>query len=172
MLTKIKHEVYRGLILTLYFTIFFIALDYFHYATLKVAKDVTNDILILGVVKAGLCAKFLMISQQIFPIKLNSNYPLIIHIFRRSLLYVIMVIILMALEEIVMARIHHENILNSITGLKPGSGIMFSSLAFLYWVMVVPYAMFSALNTYWGDNKLVKLFLSTSITNIKSNQMN
>ncbi len=162
MINKLKHEITRWLILSAYFTVFFVALDYFQYATLKMAHDVTTGMIVLGVVKAGLCAKFLMISQKIFPIRLNNNHPLIMHILRRSLLYVIMVVVLMAIEETVIAKFHHKDILNSITGLTPGSGTMFLSLMFLYWIMVVPYAMFSALNDYWGDNKLVKLFLSKS----------
>lgn len=161
MFTRLKYEMYRGLILTTYFTVFFIALDYFHYAVLKVADDVTSGMMLIGIVKAALCAKFLIVSQTIFPIRFSNKHTLIVHILRRSVLYVLMVIVLMAIEEAVVAKfIQHKDIISSVTGLKPGTGTMFLSLAFLYWIMVVPYAILSALNTYYGNNKLVKLLLS------------
>jgi hypothetical protein len=70
------------------------------------------------------------------------------------------VVILIALEETIVATYHHHNILNSITGLKVGSGMLFLSLICLYWIMVIPYTMFSAINTLLGKNKLKKIFLS------------
>ena len=155
-----KDNLARLLILISYFMVFFVALDFFKYSILTVASVVSTASIVTAIIKAVICAKFLIISQHILPIRVDSKSPLILHILRRSFLHVVIVVILIALEETIVATYHHHNILYSITGLKVGSGMLFLSLICLYWIMVIPYTMFSAINTLLGKNKLKKIFLS------------
>mgnify|MGYP000196171587 FL=1 len=149
----LKYEILKIWILSFYFTVFFIAISYFRFAILKTAQVPFTDFG-LGVVKAIICAKFLLVSQAIYPIKLNDGKSMIWHILGRSLLYVLLVTILIAIEEGIMARIHGKNIWDSITGLSPGSIHIFFSLDILYWLMVVPYVVFSAISQSIGMSSL------------------
>ncbi|RTL10273.1 MAG: hypothetical protein EKK54_11645 [Neisseriaceae bacterium] len=150
---KLKYEILKIWILSFYFTVFFIAISYFRFAILKTAQVPFTDFG-LGAVKAVICAKFLLVSQAIYPIKLNNGKSMLLHILGRSLLYVLLVTILIAIEEATMAKFHGKNILDSITGLRPGSIHIFFSLAILYWLMVVPYVVFSAISQSIGVSSL------------------
>ena len=155
---KLKYEILKIWLLSFYFTVFFIAISYFRFAILKTAQVPFTDFG-LGVVKAVICAKFLLVSQAIYPIKLNDGKSMLLHILGRSLLYVMLVTILIAIEEAIMAKIHGKNILDSITGLSPGSIHIFFSLDILYWLMVVPYVVFSAISQSIGVSSLRVIFL-------------
>ncbi len=158
---KLKYEILKIWVLSFYFTVFFIAISYFRFAILKHAQVLYTDFG-LGVVKAIVCAKFLLVSQAVYPIKLNDGKSIILHIIGRSLLYVMLVTMLIAIEESIMAKIHGKNILHSITGLSPGSLHIFFSLDILYWLMVVPYVVFSAIMQSIGVNSLRAIFLGHS----------
>ena len=158
---KLKYEILKMWVLSFYFTVFFIAISYFRFAILKTAQ-VPFTAFGLGVVKAIVCAKFLLVSQAVYPIKLNDGKPMLLHILGRSLLYVMLVTILIAIEEAIMAKIHGKNILDSITGLSPGSIHIFFSLDILYWLMVVPYVVFSAISQSIGVSSLRVILLGHS----------
>lgn len=164
LISKIKHEIIKVWILSFYFAMFFIAISYFRYAILKQAEVPYTDFG-MGVIRALVCAKFLMISETLYPIRLNDGKPAILHILGRSLLYAFLVTVLIALEEAVMAHIHGQHILDAITGLRPGSVQVFFSLEILYWLMVIPYVLISALIKAFGIEPL-----SILLFNVKSHQ--
>lgn len=168
---KLKYEILKMWVLSFYFTVFFIAISYFRFAVLKHAQVPYTDFE-LGFVKAVICAKFLLVSQAVYPIKLNDGKSIMLHIIGRSLLYVMLVTILIAIEESIMAKIHGKNILDSITGLKPGSIQIFFSLDILYWLMVVPYVVLSAIMQSIGVNSLRAIFLGNNKSKLKEDDVN
>ena len=158
---KIVPEIIKAWVLTFYFAVFFIAISYFRFAILQHAQVEYTDFY-LGILKAAICAKFLLISQAIYPIKVRDGKPLIWHILHRSIIYVLLVILLIAIEETVVAKIHGHSF-HSITGLAPGTLNLFFSLVILYWLMVIPYVMYSALEQYLGNKKLTVILFRTHI---------
>lgn len=158
--SKIKTELIRAWSLTFYFAIFFIAISYFRFAVLQHAEVPYTDFY-LGVIKAAVCAKFLLISQALYPLKVHDGKPLIGHILSRSVLYVLIVIILVAIEEYIVAKIHGTLPEHAITGLEAGTLNLFFSLTILYWLMVIPYVMYSAIDKYIGEQKLTTILFKT-----------
>lgn len=63
---KLKYEILKIWVLSFYFTVFFIAISYFRFAILKHAQVPYTDFG-LGIVKAIVCAKFLLVSRQYIP---------------------------------------------------------------------------------------------------------
>lgn len=153
--SRIKTEMIKAWSLTFYLAIFFTAISYFRFAVLQHAEVPYTDFY-LGIIKAAICAKFLLVSQAIYPIKVRDGKPLVWHILHRAVAYVIIVVILIAIEESVVAKIHGHT-LHSITGLAPGTINLFFSLVILYWLMVIPYVMYSALDQYIGEKKLTTI---------------
>lgn len=159
ILHKLKHELIKIWMLSFYFAVFFIAIAYFRFAVLKQAEVPYTDFG-FGIIKAFICAKFLMISQALYPIRLDDGKPAFAHIMGRSFLYVGLVTVLIAIEEAVMARIHGQYLINAITGLRPGTIHLFFSLEILYWLMVVPYVFFTAVSQVYGINSLGSIFFN------------
>ena len=159
IINKFKHEIIKVWVLSFYFSVFFIAISYFRFAILKQA-EVPYTAFGFGIIRALICAKFMMISQAIYPIRLDDGKPAFAHIMGRSFLYVGLVTALIALEEAIRARIHGEHILNAITGLRPGTIHLFFSLEILYWLMVIPYVFFTVISQVYGISSLGSIFFN------------
>lgn len=153
---KIKDEILAIWILTVYLAIFFSAISYLRFAILQHA-GITDTEFWMNAIKAAVCAKFMMISKALYPLKVRPARPLVWHILGRSLAYVVMVTILIGIEEAIVAKFHGKHIVDGITGLEPGSLNMFFALVLLYWLMVIPYITYSAISQALGENRLHKL---------------
>ena len=153
---KIKSEAITIWVLSFYFAVFFIAISYFRFAILQKANVPYTDFY-LGVVKALVCAKFLTIAKAVYPIRITDGKAFVWHILGRSILYVVAVTILIAIEEAIVAKFHGKHILNGITGIEHGTLNLFFALELLYWLMVIPYVTYSALAQSLGENRLRKL---------------
>lgn len=153
---RIKEEIVEIWILTVYLAIFFSAISYLRFAILQHA-GITDSEFWMNAIKAAVCAKFMMISRAVYPLKIHPLRPLVWHILGRSLAYVLMVTVLIGIEEGIMAKIHGKHLAAGITGLEPGSINMFFALVLLYWLMVIPYITYSAIAQALGENRLRKL---------------
>lgn len=94
---KILKEIRRMIILSIYFSVFFLAIIYFRFSILQQAQ-LPYTTCWLGIIKAIVCTKFLMISQAVSPVKITHNKPLIGYIISRSILYVLLVTLLTVIE--------------------------------------------------------------------------
>lgn len=162
-LHKVKNEIIKAWILSVYFAVFFVAISYFRFAVLKQAQVPYTDFW-LGIVKAAVCAKFLLVTQAFYPIKHDDDHSLLFHIFIKSLIYVLIVTLLIGLEEMLVAKYHGKNIYDAVTGLTPGTIHVFFSLELLYWLMVIPYVVYTAIEQHLGHGYLSKLLMKPSNT--------
>lgn len=161
MFTKIKNEVIKVWILSGYFAIFFVAISYFRFAILKQAQVPYTEFW-LGILKAAICAKFLLVTQAIYPLRNNDERKLLFHVFIKSLVYVLLVTLLVAIEESLVAKYHGKSILNAVTGLSPETVHVFLSLELLYWLMVIPYVLYTALEQHLGHGYIGRLLMQPS----------
>lgn len=150
------YELKTLLVLTLYFGIFFVALNYFKFSILQ-KVDVPYAYFGLGLIRALVCAKFMMIGKKVLPIKITPNKPLVGHIINRSIVYLLIVIGLNVIEEILVAKIHGAHIFDAIIGLEAGTINQFFALAILYWIVLVPYVAYSAVSQAMGGIKFYQL---------------
>ncbi len=154
--SKIGDELKTLFVLTLYLGVFFSALSYLKFAILQ-KVDIPYVDFGLGIIRAIVCAKFMMISKTLYPIKTTPNKPLLWHIINRSLLYVLIVIVLNVLEEILMAKIHGTQIINTIIGVEAGTINQFFALVILYWLAIIPYVAYSTVSQAIGGIKFYQL---------------
>lgn len=154
--SKIADELKTLLVLTLYFAVFFVALNYFKFSILQ-KVNVAYDYFGLSLIRAVVCAKFMMVGKTLYPIKVTPNKPLVWHIINRSLVYLLIVIGLNIIEEMLVAKIHGEHIWNSIVGIQAGTINQFFALAILYWIVLIPYVTYSAVSQFMGGVKIYQL---------------
>jgi hypothetical protein len=84
---KIESEAKKALILTVYFGVWFCALAFLGSTTFA-DHPISLSIFGIALIKAGLCAKFMLIAQAIIPIKVSKTHGIIKSLFLESLLVI------------------------------------------------------------------------------------
>jgi hypothetical protein len=147
---QIKEEFIQASLLALYFAVWFCSIALFSFALLREAAIPITPFG-LALIKAGLCAKFMMIGKAIYPLKVDANRGLIKSIFWHSILYLIIVIALSFAESGVDGLLHGKSFLESIASFGHGDPIYIASLSLVYWLILWPYLIFLGLRQSIGD---------------------
>ncbi|CAM3673952.1 hypothetical protein [Polynucleobacter antarcticus] len=147
---KIKDEAKKALFLTAYFGVWFCAISFLGAALLH-----QNPILItmfgFALLKAALCAKFMLLGQAMFPIQLNKEHGIIGSLIGASLFYLVVVLILSALEEGVKALIHGHAFVPALLHFFDLNPMKLAAQSIIYWLIVWPCLIFSGLKLSLGD---------------------
>ena len=157
---NIKHlgeEVQRLSVLFVYFSIWFCALAFLSYSVLRY-EGIPYAHIGFALVKAFLCAKFMLMGQVLYPIQSNRDKPLIGHILLRSIVYVGVVILLSAIESGLEGWIHHRGFISSLANFGNGDPIHILALSLIYWLIVLPYLTFMCLQSIIGSPEMKKIF--------------
>jgi hypothetical protein len=154
---RIKDEFVEAALLALYFAAWFCAIAFFSFAILREAA-VPITPFGLAIIKAGLCAKFMMIGKAIFPLRVNANRGLIKSIFWHSLVYLGIVLALSFTEAGIEGLFHGKSFLESLSSFGHGDPIYIASVAIMYWLILWPYLIVLGMNQTLG-NKTVQTIL-------------
>lgn len=152
----VKEQMLTMLFLTLYFAALFMTVTYLKFGVLQ-KEGIPYTGFGLGLIRAVVCAKFMMIIKHLYPVKIEENKPLIWHILKRSLVYLIIIVLLVVIEEALVAKIHGTSIHNAIIGIAPGTLNQFCALSILYWLTLIPLVTYSALSQAIGIRKFYYL---------------
>jgi hypothetical protein len=147
---RIKDEFVQASLLALYFAAWFCAIAFFTFAVLR-EEAVPITPFGLAIIKAGLCAKFMMIGKAIFPLKVDANRGLIKSIFWHSIVYLLIVIALSFLESGINGLLHGKSFIESIASFGRGDPIYITSIAIMYWLIIWPYLILLGLQQSMGD---------------------
>ena len=151
-------EIKKIFILFIYFAIWFSALAFLSYSILS--KDgIPYAPLSLALIKALLCAKFMLLGQAIYPMESKAKKPLIWQILPRSFVYLLVVLLLSAIEFGLDGWIHHKGFINSLANFGNGDPIHLLALSVMYWLIVLPYLTFMSLSSVIGAQEIKKIFL-------------
>ena len=150
---RIKDEFIQASLLALYFAAWFCAIAFFSFALLREAAIPITPFG-LAIIKAGLCAKFMMIGKAIFPLKVDANRGLIKSIFWHSIVYLLIVIALSFLESGIDGLLHGKSFLESIASFGRGDPIYITSIAIMYWLILWPYLILLGLQQSMGDESV------------------
>jgi len=154
---RIKDEFIQASLLALYFAAWFCAIAFF---TLAVLREAAISITPFGLalIKAALCAKFMMIGKAIFPLRVEANRGLITSIFWHSIVYLGIVIALSFAESGIDGLLHGKSFIESISSFGHGDPIYIAALSLMYWLILWPYLIVLGLNQSMG-NKAVHAIL-------------
>ena len=147
---RIKDEFVQATLLALYFAAWFCAIAFFSFALLREAAIPITPFG-LAIIKAALCAKFMMIGKAIFPLKVDANRGLIKSIFWHSIVYLLIVIALSFLESGIDGLLHGKSFIESVSSFGHGDPIYIAALSIMYWLILWPYLIVLGLNQSFGN---------------------
>lgn len=154
---RVKDEFVQASLLALYFAAWFCAIAFFTFAVLR-EEAIPITPFGLAIIKAGLCAKFMMIGKAIFPLNVEANRGLIKSLFWHSIAYLGVVIALSFAESGIDGLLHGKSFLESASSFGHGDPIYIAALSLMYWLIVWPYLIVLGLNQSLG-NKAIRTIL-------------
>jgi hypothetical protein len=142
---RLTDELKEFLIIAAYLYVCFTALAY-----LKAAILQTHGIAFapfgFAAVKALICAKFMSVGPLIWP----TLY--------RSLVFVALLLVLNALEEVITGIMQHRTLLDSISSVGGGTLDQLIATSFVVPLILIPFFAFQTLDEGVGEDNLVRVF--------------
>jgi hypothetical protein len=159
---RIQEEFIQATLLALYFAAWFCSIAFF---TLAVLREAAIPITPFGLalIKAGLCAKFMMIGKAIYPLKVDANRGLIKSIFWHSIVYLLIVIALSVLESGIDGLLHGKSFLESIASFGHGDPVYIAAISIMYWLILWPYLIVLGLNQSMGNQAVNTILFGSTV---------
>ena len=143
---RLEHEMRNVIHLTLYFGVWFSALNLLIHET-QGREGLPLEAWGFAWIKAALCAKFLLIGQLLIPMPTDNRAGLWLTILPRSFAYLLVVVTLSILEEGVRGMIHGAPFVTSMAAYADGNTLRFLATSWVYWMILVPYLVIGRLLT-------------------------
>lgn len=159
---RIQEEFIQASLLALYFAVWFCAIAFFTFAVLREAAIPITPFG-LALIKAALCAKFMMIGKAVYPLKVDADRGLIKSIFWHSIVYLLIVIALSFAESGIDGLLHGKSFLESVASFGHGDPIYIAALALIYWLILWPYLIFLGLRQSIGDQAVDTILLGPKV---------
>jgi hypothetical protein len=160
---RIKDEFVQASLLALYFAAWFCAIAFFSFALLREAAIPITPFG-LAIIKAGLCAKFMMIGKAIFPLRVDANRGLVKSLFWHSIAYLGIVLILSFAEAGIDGLLHGKSFIESLSSFGHGDPIYITALSIMYWLIVWPYLIVLGLNQSLGNQAVHAILFGSKAT--------
>lgn len=135
-----KEEFVKAVQLTIYFAIWFCALAFLAATSLE-GRSISLSIFGFALVKAALCAKFMLIGQAIFPMKVNQNHGIVYSLLLASVFYLFLVVSLNYLEAGIYGLIKGKAFIASLTDFGKSNPLHVVAMSIVYWLIVWPYLL-------------------------------
>ena len=157
---KLKEEAKKAFALTLYLGTWFCAITFFA-ATALEERPIPLSIFGFAIIKAGIAAKFMLIAQAAYPIKVNKEHGIVNSLLFESFVYLIFVLALNFLEAGIDGLIHGKEFISSMAAFGNGEPIRIIAMAILYWLIVWPYLIFMGLNQALGNTATLAILFGS-----------
>jgi hypothetical protein len=112
----------------------------------------------LAIVKAAICAKFMLLGRVFHIGERFKNLPLIVPTLHKSFAFLLLLTVLTFIEEIVVGTIHGRTVMDSISEIAGGTFQQMVATAFILFLILFPYFAFRSLGEIVGDKTLAQLF--------------
>ena len=153
---KAKEEIAKALQLTIYFGIWFCALAFLGATSLD-EKPISLTIFGFALIKAALCAKFMLVGQAFFPIKVNKNNGIVNSLILESLLYLMVVLGLNYLEAGIHGLIHGKDFISSVADFGRSNPLHVVAMSIVYWLIVWPYLLLMGFRLAIGSTETLEI---------------
>ena len=110
-------------------------------------------------VKALICAKFVSVGHMFRVGERFKSLPLIWPTLYKSLVFLILLLALNALEEIVAGLIHHRAVAKSLAEFGGGTRDELIASSFVGWLILIPFFAFRTLGEVVGERNLLTVFI-------------
>jgi hypothetical protein len=154
---KAAHELHELIVLTAYLYVAFGAVIFFRYAVLR---EQGTDLFPWGLalIKAVLVAKFVLLGRALRIGERHRSKPLIWPTLHKSVVFIVVVLILTAIEEVVVGLIHGRTTQQSLAEIGGGNPEQLVAQMVLLFMIFFPYFAVQSLSEVMGENALVRLF--------------
>ena len=160
---RIKDEFVQASLLALYLAAWFCAIAFFSFALLREAAIQITPFG-LAIIKAGLCAKFMMIGKAIFPLRVDANRGLVKSLFWHSIAYLSVVIALSFVETGIDGLFHGKSFLESVSAFGHGDPVYITAISIMYWLIIWPYLIVLGLNQSMGNQAVHSILFGSKTT--------
>jgi hypothetical protein len=155
---KLFHEFTEYLVNFIYMAIIFSAVILYRRLVLAQYGIIVEDYFI-GVVKALVIAKVVMIGAFLKISRKFENKPLFIPIVYKALLFTLMVMLFDSIEEFIMALIHNHNLLQSIEEVQSQINVVWLGASLLMFFTFIPFFAVKELIRILGKNNVKAILL-------------
>lgn len=153
---KAKEEFVKALQLTVYFGAWFCAIAFLAATSLD-ERPIPLSIFGFALFKAAVCAKFMLLAQAAFPIKVNKKDGIVSSLFLESVIYLLVVLGLNYLEAGVHGLIHGKDFLISMTEFGQSNPLRLVAMSIVYWLIVWPYLLLTGMSIMLGNNATLEI---------------
>ena len=154
------HEVKELAIISLYLFVCFAALLYLK-ASILAEYGIPFAPLGIAAVKALICAKFFSLGNLLHLGERLKARPLVWQTLYRSAVFLALLLVLNAVEEVAMGLLHHRAAANSLAELGGGTFNQLLAFSLVGFLILVPLFAFRTLGEAVGESNLVTAFFGT-----------
>ena len=112
----------------------------------------------LAAVKSLVLGKFMAVGRAMGLGQRYRHKPLIWPTLHQSLMFLLVLLILTAIEEAVMGIIHHRPLAESLTHVVGSTFLQGLAICLMMFLILMPYCGFNAIGSVLGEDRLVHLF--------------
>ncbi len=153
---KVKKEITKVFQLTAYFGIWFCALAFLGATTLD-ERPLPLSIFGIALIKAALCAKFMIVGEALFPIKVNKSHGIVYSLILESLFYLLIVLGFNYIEAGIHGVIHGKNFISSMAEFGSSNPLHVFAMSIVYWLIVWPYLLLIGFKLSIGSTATLKI---------------
>jgi hypothetical protein len=150
-------ELKEFIIIAAYLYICFTAILYLKASILK-ANGIAFAPFGFAAVKALICAKFVSVGHMLHVGERFKSMPLIWPTLYKSSAFLILLLVLNALEEIVAGVIHHRAVTDSLAEFGGGTLDQLIATSIVGLLILIPFFAFRTLGEVLGERNMVRLF--------------
>jgi hypothetical protein len=155
---KVGHELKQFALISAYLYVCFGALILYKWAILR-AEGIDYAPYGFAAIKALLLAKFILMGHMA---RIGDRYKrrrLIYVIAHKSMLFLFMLLVLTAIEEVVVGVVHGQTIAGSLADFAGGSLLQVLAICVLMLLILIPYLAFKELGEVLGEGRLRQILL-------------
>ena len=150
-------ELREFLIIAAYLYVCFTVLAYFKAAILQ-AHGISFAPFGIAAVKALICAKFMSVGHAIQLGEREHKEALIWPTLRRSIAFLVLLLVLNVLEEVIIGYFHQRGIMDSIAAVGGGTIHQLIATTLVVLLILIPFFAFRSLGDVVGNRTLFRLF--------------
>lgn len=158
--TKFLEEMKKAFSLTLYFGTWFCSIA-FMAATALEERPIPLSIFGFALLKAGISAKFMLIAQAAYPIKVSKDHGIVSSLIFESIFYLVVVLALNFLEAGVHGLINGHSFISSMAAFGDGDPLRILAMSIVYWLIVWPYLIFTGVNIILGNKETLAILFGS-----------
>jgi hypothetical protein len=156
---RVRHELREMAIITAYLFVCFAAELEFKASVLH-AQETLLAPLGIAIVKALICAKFMLLGSAFHVGGRVTRPPLILPTLRRSAAFLVLLIVLNVIEEVVVGLIHGRSVGDAMAEIAGGTWPQIIATTIILLLILIPFFAFRALGDVIGEQTLVQLYFA------------